>query len=116
MLWDGTDPKISNPTTDRWFNTEAFSRLPDFTARTNPTDFSGLRGPQFINWDGSLTKKVNITERVGAKFEVAAFNMFNQLRWDRPSTNVSSSNFGAITNQAYLSYGRRLQLGVRVEF
>ncbi len=116
MLWDGTDPKISNPTTDRWFNTEAFSRLPDFTARTNPTDFSGLRGPQFINFDGSLTKKVNITERVGAKFEVAAFNMFNLLRWDRPSTNVRSSNFGAITNQAYLSYGRRLQLGVRVEF
>jgi hypothetical protein len=59
---------------------------------------------------------VNITERLGVKFEVAAFNMFNNLRWDPPSTSVRSGSFGAITSQAYLSYGRRLQLGVRVEF
>ena len=116
MIWDGTDPKISNPTLDHWFNTGAFKRLPDFTPRTNPTDFAGLRGPQFVNWDGQLSKKVNITEKVAAKFEVAAFNMFNNLRWDNPSTSVRSSSFGKIINQAYLSYGRRLQLGCRVEF
>jgi hypothetical protein len=116
MLYDGTDPKVSNPTIDHWFNTDAFTRLPDYTPRTNPTSFAGLRGPQFINWDAQVSKKVNITERVAGKFEVAAFNMFNNLRWDPPNMNVSSSNFGAITNQAYLSYGRRLQLGVRVEF
>ncbi len=116
MVWDGNNPNISNATLDHWFNTDAFTRLPDYTPRTNPRYFDGLRGPQFVNWDAQLSKKVNITERVAGKFEVAAFNMFNNLRWDPPSTNVRSSNFGKIINQAYLSYGRRLQLGVRLEF
>ncbi len=116
MLWDGTDPKISSPTVQQWFNTAPFERLPDYTPRTNPWDFSGLRGPQFFNIDGSLVKQVNITESMAVKFEVAAFNLLNYLNWDDPSTSVTDSNFGTITDKRYLSYGRRLQLGVRFEF
>ena len=116
MLWDGTDPKISSPTPQQWFNTAPFERLPDYTPRTNPWDFSGLRGPQFFNMDGSLVKQVNITESMAVKLEVAAFNLLNYLNWDDPSTSVDDSNFGVITEKRYLTYGRRLQLGVRFEF
>jgi hypothetical protein len=69
-----------------------------------------------FNVDASLVKKVNITEKVAFKFQVDAFNLFNNMSWDDPSVSVDDSNFGASTDQAYLTYGRRLQLGMRVEF
>jgi hypothetical protein len=116
MLWDGTDPVVSNPTPQKWFNTSGFERLPDFTPRTNPWSFAGLRGPGVFNIDASLVKKVNLTEKVAFKFQVDAFNLINNMSWDDPSTSVDDSNFGAATDQAYLTFGRRLQLGVRVEF
>ena len=116
MLWDGTDPVISNPTPQHWFNTSGFKRLPDFTPRTNPWNFPGLRGPGVFNIDGSLVKEVKITEKLKWKFQVDAFNLLNNMSWDDPSTRVDNSNFGQSTNQAYLLFGRRMQLGMRLEF
>jgi hypothetical protein len=42
--------------------------------------------------------------------------VINNMSWGDPSTDFDSSNFGQITNQAGLTYGRRVQLGVRLEF
>jgi len=116
MLWDGQDPKVSNPTPDRWFDTSGFQRLPDFTPRSNPWDFDGLYGPGVFNMDLSLTKDFQIVERVKLQLKMDAFNLLNNLSWGNPSTSVTSSNFGRITNQANLTYGRRIQLGARLEF
>jgi hypothetical protein len=44
------------------------------------------------------------------------FNLFNNMSWGDPTTDVDSSSFGQITNQAALTYGRRVQLGARLEF
>jgi hypothetical protein len=115
MIWDGTNPVIDNPTPERWFNTDAFQRLPDYTPRTNPMDFPGLMGPGQFNMDGSLTKEVKVTERLKAKFQVDAFNLFNNMSWSDPDTSLGGT-FGQCTDQAYLLFGRRLQLGARLEF
>lgn len=116
MLWDGKDPKISNPTHDRWFNTSAFSRLPDFTPRSNPWNFPGLYGPGVLNMDLGLAKSFRVTERLRMQLKMDAFNVLNNMSWGNPSTNVNSSNFGRSTNQANLTFGRRVQLGARLEF
>ncbi len=116
MLWDGTDPVISDPQPNKWFNTASFKRLPSYTPRENPRDFPGLTGPGIFNIDGSLVKSINVTEKVAVKLTVEAFNMINNMSWERPSTSVTSGSFGKCTNQAYLTYGRRMQLGARVEF
>jgi hypothetical protein len=116
MLWDGTDPVVSDPTPQGWFNTAPFERLPDFTPRTNPYAFANLRGPGVFNIDLSIVKRFNITEALALKFQLDMFNAINNMSWADPSTSVNDSNFGQITDQAYLTFGRRLQLGARVEF
>jgi hypothetical protein len=66
--------------------------------------------------NGSLAKDFQITERFKAQLKADAFNFLNNLSWGDPSTSVNDANFGKITNQAYLTYGRRVQLGARIEF
>jgi len=116
MLWDGSDPKLSNPTPQQWFKTSGFERLPDFTPRTNPWNFPGLYGPGVFNMNGSLVKAFRITERFRAQLKADAFNLLNNMSWGDPSTGVDDSSFGQITNQADLTFGRRVQLGARIEF
>jgi hypothetical protein len=116
MLWDGTDPKVSDPTPERWFNTSGFERLPDFTPRTNPWSFDGLTGPGIFNMNASLVKDFPVTERLRAQLRADAFNLLNNMSWGNPSTGVDDSHFGQITDQAPLTWGRRVQLGLRLEF
>jgi hypothetical protein len=116
MLWDGSDPKVDNPTAQQWFKTSGFERLPDFTPRTNPWDFPGLYGPGVLKLDGSLSKDFRITERFKAQLKADAFNLLNNMSWGDPSTSVDDSSFGQSTNQAGLTFGRRVQLGARIEF
>jgi hypothetical protein len=116
MVWDGADPRVDNPTPDEWFNPGGFSRLPDFTPRSNPWNFSGLYGPGVFNMDLGLAKSFHITEKVELQLKMDAFNFLNNMSWGDPSTDVDDSNFGRITNQADLTRGRRIQLGARLEF
>ncbi len=116
MLWDGQDPVLAHPTPERWFDTSHFKRLPDFTPRTNPWSYDDLYGPGVFNMDLSLAKDFTIYERLKVQLKMDAFNVINNMSWGNPSTSVGSSNFGRITNQAYLTYGRRVQLGARIEF
>ena len=116
MLWDGANPKISNPTPQRWFNTSGFQRLPNFTPRTNPWDFPGLYGPGVLNMNGSLAKDFHITEKLRFQLKADAFNLLNNMSWGDPITAVDDGNFGQSTNQAGLTFGRRMQLGMRLEF
>ena len=71
MLVNG-DPSVDEPTRERWFNTDAFSRLPAFTRRTNPWYFDDIRGllscvqmgtVEFHGW-GSRIEKVEYPDRL----------------------------------------------------
>ena len=69
-----------------------------------------------MNVNGSLAKDFWITEKLRAQLKADAFNVLNNMSWGDPTMNVDSSTFGQITNQANLTYGRRVQLGMRLEF
>ncbi len=116
MLWDGKNPKISDPTPQKWFETSGFRRLPDYTPRTNPWSFSDVTGPGVLTVNGSLAKDIQIYERFKIQLKADAFNVLNNMSWGDPVTSVDDSNFGQITNQAGLTFGRRVQLGARLEF
>jgi hypothetical protein len=66
--------------------------------------------------NGSLAKDFWITERVKVQLKADAFNVLNNMSWGDPGMGVDGSDFGQITDQAGLTYGRRMQLGMRVEF
>ena len=44
------------------------------------------------------------------------FNAANNMTWANPNTTVSSSLFGVTNNQLAATFGRRTQLGLRIEF
>jgi hypothetical protein len=107
------DPTVGNPTREQWFNTDAFSRLPAFTRRSNPWFFDNLRGPFYSNLDLTLNKKFQITEKVALEFRMEAYNLTNSFMGANPSTDVNSGNFGRITSQLSTHSGRELQYSAR---
>jgi hypothetical protein len=45
-----------------------------------------------------------------------SFNVLNNMVWGDPSTSVYSGTFGKSTDILANTFGRRTQLGLRVEF
>ncbi|MEX2301840.1 MAG: carboxypeptidase-like regulatory domain-containing protein [Bryobacterales bacterium] len=108
------DPVLDNPTRQRWFNTDAFSRLPAFTRRSNPWIFDDLRGPSYSNLDMTLNKLVPITERLKLELRMEAYNLSNSFMGQNPITDVNSGSFGAVTAQLVTHSGRELQYSLRL--
>ncbi|MBV6433849.1 MAG: hypothetical protein IANPNBLG_04078 [Bryobacteraceae bacterium] len=110
------DPRISDPGPARWFDTSVFSPLPAYTPRSNPWLYSGLTGPGQLIVNASLVKGFHITEKFRFELRMDTFNALNSITWADPDTNVYSSTFGQSTDQLANTYGRRTQLGLRLEF
>jgi hypothetical protein len=112
------DPHVSNPGPTQWFNKSVFSIVPAYTARTNPWQYDGLNGPQQFNMDASLVKSFPIVARLRFELSMDVFNVVNNITWNNPDTSVTSANFGRSANNDQLTqtYGRRAQLGLRLQF
>lgn len=109
------DP-LAGGTGDNWFNTSVFSRLPAYTPRNNPWQYPGLTGPDMFNLDASLVKSFAITEQLRFQLRMDVFNVTNTITWADPNVDVNASTFGRSTDQLTNTYGRRTQLGLRLEF
>ncbi|MDP2995844.1 MAG: TonB-dependent receptor [Bryobacterales bacterium] len=112
------DPHVSDPNQTRWFDKSVFSIVPAYTARTNPWQYDDLMGPQQYNMDASLVKSFQIIERFRFELRMDVFNVLNNITWNNPDTSVTSANFGRSANNDQLTqtYGRRAQLGLRLQF
>jgi hypothetical protein len=108
------DPLTPEP--GRYFNTKAFSQLPAFTPRTNPWQYDGLTNPGLFNLDLSIVKRMPINEKYRFELRMDVFNAANNMTWANPNTTVTSSLFGISNNQLAATFGRRAQLGLRIEF
>jgi hypothetical protein len=110
------DPHASDPGPNGWFNTSAFAILPAYTRRTNPWYYSDIRGPKYFNIDASISKDFAIVERLRLQLHMDAFNAINNMNYNNPNMTVGSSQFGKSTDIYPQDYGRRLQLGLRLQF
>src|SRR4030095_8477868 len=72
-LVDG-DPSLDSPTKSRMFDTSKFQKLPAFTRRTNPLQYSGVKGMRFKNLDLTLAKTFKIVERVNFELRMESYN------------------------------------------
>jgi hypothetical protein len=115
------DPKLSNPTPDRWFNTAAFQA----PANGRVGNFLGpLIGPATRRMDLSLRKTTEITERWRFILAAEAFNFTNTPQFGVPINNLRDARFGRSINEGgglgantTGPYGARIiQIGARVEF
>jgi hypothetical protein len=102
-----------------WFNINAgFDRASAdqllYNYRTAPLYYSGVRSGIMNNWDISLVKYTNLTEKVKLQFRAEALNAFNHPSFAAPNTSVTSSIFGQVTSEINLQ--RILQFGFKVVF
>jgi hypothetical protein len=119
------NPKISNPTTTKWFDTSMFSQVPTSTdpalppnlhKRDNPWTYPGLYGPGIWQSDLTLNKSFKITERFKLETRFEAYNLFNRLQLANPTVDFTSANFGKITTKLVAYNGREIQYGLRLVF
>lgn len=72
-----------------------------------------FHNPGTIQFDMSLTRKFQFTERMKSEFRAEFFNVMNHANWNGPAAGLTSSTFGQIT-----SFGgpRLVQLGMKFFF
>jgi len=109
------NPNNGPRTPAEWFNTAAFQAL-------NPTTEAGqfgnegrnvVQGPGLQNWDFSAFKMFPITEAKSLQFRAEFFNVFNHANFRLPNNDISSPDFGKITEALP---GRQVQLALKFYF
>ncbi|HEX4949494.1 MAG TPA: carboxypeptidase-like regulatory domain-containing protein [Blastocatellia bacterium] len=98
---------VSQRTTDAWFNLTAantvFERDPAkqlaSNLRTLPLRFSFIRADGTNNFDLSLFKNYQLTEKFKIQFRAESFNALNHVQFANPATGVTNTAFGTITNE-----------------
>lgn len=106
-------PKLSNPTEDRWFNTDAFAA---------PVLSYGNAGKNLLytapvqNIDMSLFKKFALREHAAAELRIESFNTFNIMNLGAPGNTLGSPTFGRISSLATGKQPRILQFGLKLSF
>lgn len=123
------NPAASNQSFNTWFNPCVVQQNgAALRPNTSHTKFDqpcsnpawSIRGPFVRNpwakqWDMSLNKRFNITERYNAQFRFEAFNVFNTPIRGGPNTNPTDPNFGFVgPNQS--NFPRQVQLGFKFNF
>lgn len=128
------DWKLDNPTRDKWFETTPLAANGQVTPLTQNGQVLGpwgrpqrgnfgsvgrnrLLGPSFQQWDMSLSKTFNITERFRAQFRAEAFNVPNRVNLANPNACVDCPGTAArITNIFQLATMRQWQFGLRLQY
>lgn len=109
---------------NNWFNTAAFAGGCTTAAYVGsiycvPLGQFGdasrdiLHGPGTIQWDMSLTRNFQLSERYRLQLRSDFFNIMNHANWGNPATGLTSSTFGQIT-----SFGspRLIQVNMKLFF
>jgi hypothetical protein len=108
----------------QWFNPAAFaggcttaafvgnpSCVPLGTFGNSPRDV--FHNPGTIQWDMSVSRKFQFTERWKLELRAEFFNIMNHANWNGPAAGLTSSTFGQITT---FGSPRLIQMGLKVHF
>lgn len=117
-LVPGVNPRVDNPTAERWFNPDAFAQPDDFTLGNGPRTHPQLRTPGEQFHHLSLTKRIELSSDTSLEFVTEAFNFTNQANLNDPDTRIGSDenpnlNAGRIIGS---TGGRVMQVGLRILF
>jgi hypothetical protein len=96
-----------------WFDTSKFT-VNQIGTYGNTGD-NIVRGPRYFNTDFGLLKVTHINEDMQVQFRAEAFNVFNNVNFRLPNNNVSSAQFGQIT-QVVEDSQRIIQFGLKFIF
>jgi hypothetical protein len=107
---------VTDPTLERWFNTDAFSLPEPYTIGNVARTLPDVRSDGLFSIDFSLFKTFSITERTRLQFRAEAFNLTNTPTFDTPGRGLNSATFGVVTATAFNPKPREFQFALRLEF
>ena len=125
LFYNGGDIAINDPTTARWFNTDAFTSILNATSttatpvnhlRSLPYRFDDVRRDSINNIDLSLIKDVQFKGDVKVQLRAEFINAFNEAYFPEPVVTQTTTTFGQISASNQANYARRAQIGVKVIF
>lgn len=98
--------KLSHRSIHEWFNTAAFAYAPYGTFGTAPRFSSGVRAPDYIDYDTAIMKNWSLGGERRIQFRFEMYNAFNHPQFYAPDTNYNgcdpnsspcASSFGQIS-------------------
>jgi hypothetical protein len=95
-----------------WFNPSNYSN-PTTTFGTCAPALGTLRGPGYYNWDISLQKNFQFTERFKLQFRTDFLNAFNAVNLGAPNTTVATTTTGVIQTA---QPAREIQFALKLYF
>jgi len=102
-----------NPYSDVYLNPDAFKSPAFFTFGNTARYLDWARGPWQNSESLSISKKVDLTERVRFSLGADFINPFNIVRWGNPSTLAGIPTFGMITTT---QGARKIQINMGLNF
>lgn len=103
------DPNAGGGSSDKWFNTSAFSQPALGTFGGSERNL--LRLPTVNNLDFALFKNFDLPKASRLQFRVEAFNAFNHPNFIGVSRDIRNPDFGHLTSARP---GRIVQLGLKL--
>ena len=100
-----------------WFNVSCFTVPAAYTLGNESATDPVLRSHGTANYDFSLAKKTDITERFKLEFRAEIYNIFNRVQFGLPNLSVTTAanpTTGFITTQ--INQPRLVQLAMRLRF
>jgi carboxypeptidase family protein len=85
-----------NKTPSNYLNSQAFA-LPA-TGTLGNVGASTVQGPGYWTLDIALARTVKVRENQRVEFRAEAFNLTNSVRYNNPTSNLSTNTFGQITS------------------
>lgn len=109
----GEDPALSSDerTLDRWFNTDAFVRQPNFTFGNAPRN--AAQAPGLKNLDFAIYKAFPVDEKRVFQLRGEFFNATNTPFFGAPGSTLGLAQFGIINNAAD---ARIVQIALKFNF
>ena len=83
-------------TVARWFNTAAFAAFTPAPQAFGSAGVGVMRSPGVANFDFTLAKNFNLTERRYFQFRTELFNAFNRANFGPPNIARDNTGFGQI--------------------
>ena len=106
---------VTSTTSVPSFDTTQFSlTTPVENIRVFQSQFGNIRADAFNDWDASLLKNFNITEKSFFEFRFEAFNVNNRPVFSGPNLTQTSATFGQINTTS--NNPRTIQLAGRLVF
>ncbi len=108
-------PKADNATLSKWFNTQCFVDPQSGELGNSPR--APLYGPDFVNTDFSIIKRIPLSFREGTDIDFRAefFNIFNHAQFGLPGGDAdTASTFGVITST--VNNPRLVQFAIKLRF